>query len=541
MKTQVLLATFLSFAASFASASVTESDWCTVTAPDSFHPGVAFEIQVTMKKDIPAGENLSCFLHWMKADGYGGFLSWAPPQTPKAGETAVFRHTATIDSAKHAGFASIWATAYTAPDSDYKKISQQVKNIPRILPSDVAEAKAAAAAAEAAKPKLVCTPDKLPLAYAVGETITLSVSAAANGAPAAGKLTWKISHDQSAPENGSAVVGADGKAVVTTVQPVPGFVKIDLVFQPADGGKELKKTVGFAVAPEALKPAVEEPADFDAVWEKALAALAEVPIEMTVVGEKTPAPKAGFKCLDIRIKCAGGKDVSGYLKMPVDAAPKSLRAQLTLHGYGVGGADAPSWSFQPGMVTFDINAHGIDNGQPPEYYKNLSNTTLKNYGFNDAENASFETCYFYGMMLRAIRAAQFLATLPEWDGKNLEVYGGSQGGLQAVTVAAHVPEVTVCRAEKPWCADLASYTVGRMNGWRPKYAEGMKYFDIVYQARRVKCPVELTAGLIDYVCPPGSVMTVYNAVPGKARIIFQQSCGHERFGDWKFDQEFKKP
>ena len=43
-----------------------------------------------------------------------------------------------------------------------------------------------------------------------------------------------------------------------------------------------------------------------------------------------------------------------------------------------------------------------------------------------------ETSYFRGMILRLIRALQYTKSLPEWDGKNLEVSGKSQGGAFAI-------------------------------------------------------------------------------------------------------------
>ena len=38
--------------------------------------------------------------------------------------------------------------------------------------------------------------------------------------------------------------------------------------------------------------------------------------------------------------------------------------------------------------------------------------------------------------LRVMRSLQFVKSLPQWDGKNLQANGGSQGGLQTVWAAA---------------------------------------------------------------------------------------------------------
>ena len=47
------------------------------------------------------------------------------------------------------------------------------------------------------------------------------------------------------------------------------------------------------------------------------------------------------KCYDLKIACAGGMPVSGYLCMPKNAEPKSLKAELLFRGYAVVGASRP--------------------------------------------------------------------------------------------------------------------------------------------------------------------------------------------------------
>ncbi|MBR3314895.1 MAG: hypothetical protein IKG18_12235, partial [Atopobiaceae bacterium] len=49
----------------------------------------------------------------------------------------------------------------------------------------------------------------------------------------------------------------------------------------------------------------------------------------------------------------------------------------------------------------------------------------RTFGFDEKQNADPETCYFSGYTYRIMRALEWLKTLPEWDGKNLTVRGGS--------------------------------------------------------------------------------------------------------------------
>ena len=64
------------------------------------------------------------------------------------------------------------------------------------------------------------------------------------------------------------------------------------------------------------------------------------------------------------------------------------------------------------------------------------------YGFDETLNNDPATTYFNGMILRDLRAIDFGRALPEWDGKNVKVSGGSQGGFQALLLAALDPSVT---------------------------------------------------------------------------------------------------
>ncbi len=80
------------------------------------------------------------------------------------------------------------------------------------------------------------------------------------------------------------------------------------------------------------------------------------------------------------------------------------------------------------MLVLDINAHGIPNGRPAEFYEGLSQGELKDY--RSIGRARREDCYFKGMFLRMIRGIDFLTAQPEWDGRTVIVYGSSQGGFR---------------------------------------------------------------------------------------------------------------
>ena len=152
------------------------------------------------------------------------------------------------------------------------------------------------------------------------------------------------------------------------------------------------------------------------------------------------------------------------------------------------------------------------------------------YGFDPKSNSHKETSYWLGMALRAARAVQWAATLPEWDGKALLLDGTSQGGWQALMAASLVPHATKITTGVTWGCDWTGQNeYGRLpSGYRPKcWFPDMAYFDAVFAARRVRCPVEIkTAGLGDYVSPPSSLAVLYNALNVPKKITWCQGWTH---------------
>lgn len=372
--------------------------------------------------------------------------------------------------------------------------------------------------------------------YEPGEPMVFRIQLEEDGKPLAGKrLSWKRTGDDGKSESGEAVSAA-APLEITTHLDQPGFVRI-LVTALDDEGKPLlsgdrKKVVfdgGAGVQPEKLS-GVAEPEDFDAYWARQKQRLAEV--EPTVL-EKKPLRQINPRvdAFDVKIASAGDKPVSGYYFKPVNAALKSAGARINFQGYGVRSAsrdDAQAADPDNPMIVLTINAHGIENGQPAEFYKNLEQTTLKNYAFKRDENTDADTAYFNGMTLRVLRALEFLKAQPEWDGKTLIVSGGSKGGWQALLAAGLDADVTHCIAGKPWACDLGGVRLGRLGGWRPDYTRALNYYDPINHAKRIRAKTEITSGLGDYVCPPSGLAVLYNNLPETIdkSIEYRQGATH---------------
>lgn len=359
--------------------------------------------------------------------------------------------------------------------------------------------------------------------------MTFTIQLLDAGKPIVGKtLRWTCSGDDKKTASGEAKSSETEPLVIKSSIEKPGFVHVEIAILNEDGtpltdeaGKPLKFEGGAGASPEKLA-GVPEPADYDAFWAAQKKRLAEVPLKFTLT--EVPSQKPGFQVFDVKVDCAGGKSVSGYFVKPKGATAKSLPAQIGFMGYGVASA---SPMYIEGKISFNINAHGIENGKDAAFYKDLQAGELKGYAFNKEQNSKPETSYFNGMMLRVMRALEFIKAQPEWDGKGLYVGGGSQGGLQALAAAALDPDVTGCGAYKPWCCDFGGVTLERLKGWRPDYTEALGYYDSANFAKRIKCPnVIITAGLGDYVCPPSGITVLYNNLPVSKQIKYVQGATH---------------
>ena len=105
-------------------------------------------------------------------------------------------------------------------------------------------------------------------------------------------------------------------------------------------------------------------------------------------------------------------------------------------------------------------------------------------------------------------------TLDCFDGENIGVTGGSQGGALSIVTAGLDPRINYLAAFYPALCDLTGYLHGRAGGWphvfsykvtnKSEKIETSKYFDVVNFARFVKAKGWYSWGYNDNVCPPTS-------------------------------------
>ncbi len=291
--------------------------------------------------------------------------------------------------------------------------------------------------------------------------------------------------------------------------------------------------IGSFVDPELVRPGMDTPSDFDRYWKSQKKALQKMNWNVTSVKVTGANVPSGYLCDNVEINCPGPKPARGYYARPEGAAPGSLPAVLLVHAAGVKGSwcrseveNAMRYAAR-GAICFDLNAHGMLNSQPDDYYDQLEKGELKGY-WNQGVGKR-DDFYFRGMYLRLLRGIEFLALQPEWDGKRLIVIGESQGGGQALAAAGLDKRVSHVVALVPAMCDWYGSASDRRGGW-PQPVESNRetsddlkssipYFDAANLLRNSKAEIFVEIGFIDITCPPASVYAAINMSKGRKTIM----------------------
>jgi cephalosporin-C deacetylase-like acetyl esterase len=289
---------------------------------------------------------------------------------------------------------------------------------------------------------------------------------------------------------------------------------------------------GMLVDPKNLNPGSQIPKDFAAYWKGIKNSLNKLPFDIKRTEATGINIEYGYSCEDIEINCLGPKPARGYFAKPLNAAQGSLPIVLLVHAAGVKGSWCRSEPrnalvyAKMGALCFDLNAHGMLNGQPENYYSDLENGELKNYWLQGIANK--DQVYFRGMYLRLLRTIEFLTQQPEWDGRRILVIGESQGGGQALVAAGLDDRVSAVVAIVPAMCDWFGAISGRMGGWPQPFESGtskeemmkaLPYYDAANILKHAKAIIFTEIGLIDMTCPSTSVYAAVNQADGQ-KIIY---------------------
>lgn len=393
----------------------------------------------------------------------------------------------------------------------------------------------APATARIAAPVVTVRPDRSDWNYRPGDPVIFQVSITSDGHPLPdAAIDYTVGPEMLPPTTrGRTTVPAAGLAIEGGTLNEPGFIRCSVTTE--FNGRTYRGVATAGFAPEQIAPTQTEPADFDAFWADGKAALARVPLDARV----TLMPEACTESVNVyhvsfRTAGAEGARVYGILCEP--ALPGKYPAILRVPGAGVRPYTGGKRLAARGAIVLDIGVHGIPVNLPPELYEQLRTGAL--HGYPALQLDDRERYYYRRVYLGCIRANDFLVSRETWDGSNLVVMGGSQGGQLALVTAALDPRVKAAAANHPAYCDVTGYLHGRAGGWphllrdpadghrTPAKLATSSYYDVVNFARRLTVPVHLAWGYNDETCPPTSLYAAYNVIAAPKELLLSLAMGH---------------
>jgi len=392
--------------------------------------------------------------------------------------------------------------------------------------------------------KISVAPDHPDWTYKTGENVKYQVTVTRNSEfvpnvfvryEVGAEMMPPVKKDSSNLKEGKLIV--DGGSLKT-----PGFLRCK-VTAVVDGNKyEGLATAGFS--PESIRPTTELPADFGEFWENAKAEASKVPIDakVTLLPERC-TEKVNVYHVNIQNYKAGSR-LYGILCVPVKEG--KYPALLKVPGAGVRPYSGDVAMAENGIIVFEIGIHGISVIMDPSVYNDLGRSALDGYWFFNLDDR--DRYYYKRVYLGCVRSIDFIFSLPEFDGKNIAVSGGSQGGALSIVTAGLDSRVKYLSSFYPALCDLTGYLNGRAGGWPHMFNESnkafnakkdkietSKYYDVVNFARQVKVPGFYSWGYNDVTCPPTSTYSAFNVITAPKSLFLVQETGH-----WTYPEQNDK-
>ncbi|AOW09146.1 acetylxylan esterase [Flavobacterium gilvum] len=383
--------------------------------------------------------------------------------------------------------------------------------------------------------KIVVSPDHSDWNYKIGEPVKFNVGVYQDGVVCKDvKIDYEVGPENFEKSKIKSLNLADGKLLIDGgTMREPGFLRC--IVRTEINGVKYKNlaTVGFDQVN--IKPFTELPEDFIQFWENAKSELAGFPIDpkLVLMPEKC-TEKVNVYQLNIQGYGRGSR-IYGILCIPKKEG--KYPALLKVPGAGIRPYNGVVELAEQGVITLEIGIHGIPVTMNPEIYSNLSNGALNNYqNFNLDDKNRF---YYKRVYLNCVRANDFLVSLPQFDGENLVVTGGSQGGALSIVTAGLDKRVKFLATLYPALCDLTASLKGRAGGWphyfeksdlnfnnKPDKIKTCSYYDVVNFAKQVKIPTFFSLGYNDEVCPPSSMYAAYNSITSPKDIVPFPETGH---------------
>ena len=371
----------------------------------------------------------------------------------------------------------------------------------------------------------VTVPDHADWLYKKGEKARVEVQLYKYGVPVDAVVKYEIADDMlPADRKGEARLKGGRASIDIGTRTTPGFR--DLRLTANVDGKTYKHHIKVGFSVDEIRPYTKEPADFLDFWNKNIEDMRAFPLTYS----KTKADEYctdKIDCYLVKVTLNKQKQaVYAYLFYPKGAQKGQCPVVLCPPGAGIKTIKEPlrhKYYAENGCIRMEMEIHGLNPTLPKETFDDMTkafNGRDNGYLFNGLEGP--DRYYMKRVYLALIRCLDLLTSLPEWDGRNVIVQGGSQGGALSMVAAALDSRVTQCIVNHPALSDMAAYSAGRTGGYphfnrvegmfNDKTLRTMAYYDVVNFARHITCDTYMTWGYNDDTCPPTTSYAVWNTL-----------------------------
>ena len=394
--------------------------------------------------------------------------------------------------------------------------------------------------------EIIVKADRVNRTYKVGEIPHYSIEIKGEDRITIDKINYELGQETQLPIKKGEILCHRNRAELSGISLlVPGFITLHIWF--TFEGKTYEKKINTAVSPELIEPVTPLPEDFFNFWEGLKAESDSIPLDAHVeLWKEKSTDKLNVYLANFR-NYRNRSRMYGVLCVPKKEGKYPVL--LRLPGSGIHSFTGDTVMANKGVITFEIGIHGIPVNLDKSVYSALSSGALNDYRYAYLDNR--EKYYFNRVYIGCYRAISFLTSLPGFDGKNVIVYGRSQGGALSIVTAALHPKVTLLVAYFPALCDLHGYIHHRGGGWphlfskatpftnSPEKIKTTPYFDVANFAQFIKAKGYYCFGYNDFVCPPTSMYAAYNMIKSDKYLNLQINTGHAVYPElWRISDQW---
>lgn len=285
-------------------------------------------------------------------------------------------------------------------------------------------------------------------------------------------------------------------------------------------------------------------ADFEEFWLNNVKKLRAKPLEYSKTKIETPYDKT-FTTYEIIFNTIDDTKVYAYYSHPNNMTKKLPCVAV----FGWGGS---SRDIYPDIVSTGVCCFSMDNRSQGGLTCDKADYSMGDgYHGNPGALVSYDLLnkdnyYLRNIYLDAVRAIDVVCDLEEVDTSKIVTYGMSQGGALSIVSASLSGKVLKTFPVVPSYSCLVQRVeagsgvfssvkayLTRNPSHTDKVFDNLSYFDMNNMASLLKVPSSFNLGMIDPVCIPEFVYSLYTHVAGEKKIEFSPFTGHIISNDFK--------